>query len=156
MAKKPLSKEEAGSLGTGTFNMRLHVFLDTKEKAKVFLNFLPGTVNTLPVDIMVFHSLESFPVVSYPMRNRDGKETKAELFPPADPGRKYGLYTLGLINTLSVRVPTEGPPIEVDPSQLVRCTRYDCKIYRVYLKTCHGILSNILPQPVLFTDITCN
>ena len=73
------------------------------------------------------------------MRNRDGKETKAKLFPPADPGQKYGLYTLGLINTLLVRLPSEGPPIDVDPSQGVSCTRYVYQIYRVYLKTSHGI-----------------
>ena len=153
VTKKPITKEEAASLGAGVFNMRLHVFVDSRDRAKVFLNFLPGTPNTLSVDIMVFHSLESFPVVSFPMRNRDGKETKAELFPPADPGQKYGLYTLGLINTLSVRVPSEGPPINVNPSQLVRCTRYVYQIYRLYLRTSHGILSSILPQPVLFTLI---
>ena len=50
------------------------------------------------------------------MKNRDGRDTKAKLFPPADPGRKYGLHSLGLINTLSIR-----------------CTRYCCKNYRVNL-----------------------
>ena len=112
---------------------RLHVFLDNKESAKVWLNIMPGTVNTLPVDIMIYHSLESFPVISYPMKNRDGKDTKAKLFPPADPGRNYGLHSLGLINTLSMRVPTDGPAITIDPSQLVRCTRYVCRNYRVTL-----------------------
>ena len=110
----------------------MHVFLDNKESAKVWLNIMPGTVNTLPVDIMIYHSLESFPVISYPMKNRDGKDTKAKLFPPADPGRKYGLHSLGLINTLSTHVPTDSPAIAV--GQLVRCTRYDCRNYRVSLE----------------------
>ena len=130
-AKKPITKEEAARLGAGVFNMRLHVFIGAKDRAHVFLNFLPGTPSTLPNDIMIYHTMESSPVVSFPLRNREGKEYKAELFPPADPGQKYGLYSLGLINTLSVRVSSEGPQIEIDPGQLVRCTRYDCQIYRV-------------------------
>ena len=113
---------------------RLHVFLDSKESANVWLNIMPGTVDTLPADIRHYNSLESFPVILYPMKNRDGKHTKAPLFPPADPGRKYGLHSLGLINTLSMRVPTDGPEIAVDPGQLVRCTRYDCRNYRVSLE----------------------
>ena len=107
--------------------------MDNRESAKVWLNIMPRTVATLPVDISVYHSLESFPVISYAMKNRDGKDTKAKLFPPADPGRKYGLHTLGLINTLSMRVPTDGPTIDIDPGQLVRCTRYYWKNYRVNL-----------------------
>ena len=80
---------------------------------------------------MAFNNLESFPVVSFPMKNKENREYKAEIFPPADPGVKYGLYSLGLINTLAVREPAEGPEVEIDPSQLVRCTRYDRQIYRV-------------------------
>ena len=111
----------------------MHVFLDNKESAKVWLNIMPGTVANLPVDISIYHSLESFPVISYSMMNRDGKDTKAKLFPPADPGRKYGLHSLGLINTLFMRVQTDGPTIDIDPNQLVRCTRYNCRNYRVNL-----------------------
>ena len=94
---------------------------------------MPGTVKTLPASIRHYNSLETFPVISYPMKNRDGKHTKAPLFPPAYPGRKYGLHSLGLINTLSMRVPTDGPAITIDPSQLVRCTRYVCRNYTVTL-----------------------
>ena len=107
--------------------------MGNKESATVWLNIMPGTVATLPVDISIYHSLESFPVINYPMKNRDGKDTKAKLFPPADSGRKYGLHSLGLINTLSMRVPTDGPTINIDPSQLFRCTRYNCRNYRVNL-----------------------
>ena len=105
----------------------MHVFLDNRESAKVWLNIMPGTVATLPVDISVYHSLESFQVVSYAKKNRDGRGANANLFPPADPRRKYGLHSLGLINTLSMRVPTDRPTIDIDPSQLIRCTRYCCK-----------------------------
>ena len=56
--------------------------MDNRESAKVWLNIMPRTVATLPVDISVYHSLESFPVISYAMKNRDSKDTKANLFPP--------------------------------------------------------------------------
>ena len=98
--------------------------MDSKESAKVWLNIMPGTVGALPADISVYHSLESFPVISYVMKNRDGKDTKARLFPPADPGKKYGLHALGLINTLAMSVPADGPTIDINPGQLVICTRY--------------------------------
>ena len=130
-AKRQITKEEAARLGAGVFNMRLHVFISAKDRAQVFLNFLPGTPSTLPTNIMIYHAMESFPVISFPLKNREGREYKAELFPPADPGQKYGLYSLGLINTLAVRDPAEGPEVEIDPGQLVRCTRYDRQIYRV-------------------------
>ena len=81
---------------------RLHVFLDTKEGAKVWLNIMPGTVGNLPASINMLSNLESFPFVSYPMSNQDGTETHARLFTPAGPGKKYGLATLGLINTLAM------------------------------------------------------
>ena len=130
-AKRQITREEAARLGAGVFHMRLHVFVPTKDRAQVFLNFIPGTPATLPNDIMVFHTMESFPVVSFPLKNKENREYKAEIFPPADPGEKYGLYSLGLINTLAVQEPAEGPEVEIDPSQLVRCTRYDRQIYRV-------------------------
>ena len=101
------------------------MFLDTKEGAKVWLNLMPGTVGTLPAAINMFHNLESFPVVSYVMRNQDGKDTHTRLFPPADPGKRYGLATLGLCNTLAMTAIAEDPPITVDPGHLVRCTRYN-------------------------------
>ena len=59
------------------------------------------------------------------MRNQDGTETHARLFPPADPGRKYGLATLGLVNTLAMTAAAEDPPVTVDPGNLIRCTRYN-------------------------------
>ena len=111
----------------------MHVFVDSRESAKVWLNIMPGSVGTLPADIGCYHSLESFPVVSYVMKNRDGKDTKAKLFPMADPGKKHGLHTLGLINTLAMSVPADGPTIDIDPGQLVRCTRYFRENYRVNL-----------------------
>ena len=94
---------------------------------------MPGTVGTLPADISCYPSLEYFPVVSNVMKNRDGKDTKARLFPPAGPGKKFGLHTLGLINTLAMSVPAEGPAIVINPGQLVRCTRYFRESYRVNL-----------------------
>ena len=100
------------------------MFLDSKVGAKVWLNLMPGTVGTLSTDINMYHNLKSFPVVSYVMRNQDGKDTHARLFPPAEPGRKYGLGTLGLCNTLAIAALADAPPIAVDPGQLVRCTRY--------------------------------
>ena len=103
------------------------MFLDTKEGAKVWLNLMPGTVGNLPASINMFSHLESFPVVSYPMRNQDGTETHARLFPPADPVKRYGLATLGLINSLAMAAAPEDPPVVVDPGNLVRCTRYPYK-----------------------------
>ena len=102
----------------------LHVFIDSRESCKVFLNIMPGTVDALPADIRHYNSLETFPVISYQMNSRDGKKTEAELFPPADPGRKYGLHCLGLVNTLSLPVATDKLAITIDPGQLLKCIRY--------------------------------
>ena len=76
-------------------HLRLHIFIDTKETCQVFLNITPGTIDTLPADIQHWNTMETFPVLSYPMNSIDGQKTKAELFPPADPGRKFGLHGLG-------------------------------------------------------------
>ena len=114
--------------------MRLHIFIPTRDRAQIFFNLIPGSPATLPTDIMAYNGLESFPVVSFPMKNRENKEYRAEIFPPADPGVKYGVYSLGLINTLAIREPGppgEGPEVGIDPRQLVRCSRYDHRIYRV-------------------------
>ena len=88
---------------------------------------MPGTVGNLPASINMFSNLESFPVLSYPMKNHDGTETHARLFPPADLAKRYGLATLGLINSLAVAAVPENPPFVEDPGNLVRCTRYHYK-----------------------------
>ena len=90
MGNKPGHTLLSVTLGTVLMNghTRLQVFLDTKEGAKVWLNIMPGTIGNLPASINMFSNLESFPVVSYPMRNQDGTETHARLFPPAGPGKK--------------------------------------------------------------------
>ena len=132
--KKEVTKEEAAVMGVGTFNMRLHVFVPTRDRAQIFFNLIPGSPATLPADIMAYNGLESFPVLSFPMKNMDNREYRAEIFPPADPGVKYGIYSLGLINTLAIREPAppgEGQEIGIDHGQLVRCSRYDHGIYRV-------------------------
>ena len=85
---------------------------------------MPGTVGNLPASINMFSNLESFPVLSYPMKSQDGTETHARLYPPADPGKRYGLATLGLVNSLAVAAAPETPTVVVDPGNLVRCTRY--------------------------------
>ena len=82
-AKRKLMKQEAAELGAGTFTMRLHVFNNRRELSRVFLSIIPGTIDTLPNNIRHFNTLETFPVLSYPMYNRDGECTQAELSPPA-------------------------------------------------------------------------
>ena len=93
----------------------------------MWLYLVPGTVGNLPASINMFSNLESFPVLSYLMKSQDGTETHARLFPPADPVKRYGLATLGLINSLAVAAAPENPPVVVDPGNLVRCTRYPYK-----------------------------
>ena len=61
----------------------------------MFLNIAPGTIDAPPAEIRAYNTMETFPVLSYPMTNMDGMKTKAELFPPADPAKKYGLHSLG-------------------------------------------------------------
>ena len=58
------------------------------------------------------------------MYNRDGEKTQAELFPPAEPGKKYGLHGLGLVNTLAMPLATDDLMITVDPRQFITSIRY--------------------------------
>ena len=109
-------------------NPRFHVFIDTKDRARVWLNLMPGTVGNLPASINMYSNLESFPVLSYPMKSQDGTETHARLYPPADPAKKFGLASLGIINSLAIPVTPEAQPVTVDPGNLVRCTRYHWKL----------------------------
>ena len=109
-------------------NPRFHVFVDTKDRARVWLNLMPGTVGNLPASVNMYSNLESFPVLSYTMKSQDGTETHARLYPPADPARKYGIASLGIINSLAVPVTPEAHPVTVDPGNLVRCTRYHWKL----------------------------
>ena len=132
--KRQITKDEAAALGAGSFSMRMHAFVTARDKAKIFLNMIPGSPATLPPEIIAYNGQESFPVLSYPLKDKGNKEYNAEIFPPADPGVKYGVYSLGLINTLAIREPGppgEGPEVGIDPRQLVRCSRYDHRIYRV-------------------------
>ena len=125
-AKRALTKEEAAALGAGTFSMRVHAFVTSRDKAKIFLNVIPGTTATLPPEVMCYNGQESFPVVSYALKDRANRESTADIFPPADPVARYGVHTLGLVNSLAVPVDEtdgEGPEVTVDPGQLVRCTR---------------------------------
>ena len=105
-------------------HLRIHVFTDCKDRVKVWLNLMPCGMGMLPPAINMFTALESFPVVSYPMKGHDGKETHARLFPPADPGKNYGVMTLGLVNSLAVVAIVAAPAVTVDPAQLVRSVRY--------------------------------
>ena len=112
---------------------------------------MPGTIDTLPADIRHYNSLETFPVISYQMNSRDGKKTEAELFPLADPGRKYGLHCLGLVNTLSLPVATDEPAITIDPGQLLKCIRYCPRELQGGLKPnrlTREPVTDILPQTV--------
>ena len=111
-------------IGAGTFSMRLHLFNDARESSKVFLSIIPGTIDTLPNDIRHYNALETFPVLSYPMINKDGQKTRAELFPPAEPGKKFGLHGLGVVNTMALPVATDDLAITIDPRQFVTCIRY--------------------------------
>ena len=123
-AKRKLTKQKAAELGAGTFTMRLHLYNDKKDLSRVFLSIIPGTIDALPNDIRHFNNLESFPVLSYPMYDRDGDRTQAELFPPAEPERKYGLYGLGVINSLAMPLVTDNLVLAVDPRQYITAIRY--------------------------------
>ena len=102
----------------------MHVFTDCKSRVKVWLNIMPCSIGLLPPAINMWTMLESFPVVSYPMKGHDGKEIHARLFPLADPERNYGVSTIGLVNALAVGAIVAAPPVTVDPAQLVRSVRY--------------------------------
>ena len=125
-AKRALTKEEAAALGAGTFSMRVHAFITARDKAKIFLNMIPGTSATLPPEVIAYNGQESFPVVSYALKDKENKESTAEIFPPADPVARYGVHSLGLVNSLAIPVDEtdgEGTEVKIDPGQLVRCTR---------------------------------
>ena len=124
--KKAITREEAAALGAGTISMRLHTFITARDKGKLFLNMIPGTTASLPPEVMVYNGQESLPVVSYVIKDKENKEATAELFPPADPGARYGVHTLGLVNSLAIPIDEtdgEGTEVKIDPGQLVRCTR---------------------------------
>ena len=87
---------------------------------------IPGLPATLPPEIIAYNGQESFPVLSYPLKDKGNKEYNAEIFPPADPGVKYGVYSLGLVNSLAIPVDKtagDAPEVKIDPGQLIRCTR---------------------------------
>ena len=123
-AKRKLTKQEAAELGAGTFTMRLHVFNNRRELSRVFLSIIPGTIDTLPNNIRHFNTLETFPVLLYPMYDMDGERTQAELFPPAEPGEKYGLHTLGVVNSLVMPLATDDLVLTIDPCQFITSIRY--------------------------------
>ena len=126
-AKRAITREEAAALGAGIFSMRIHTFVTARDRAKLFLNMIPGTTATLPQEIMVYNGQESLPVVSYAIKDNENKEATAEIFPPpADPGARYGVHTFGLVNSLAIPIDEtdgEGTEVTIDPGQLVRCTR---------------------------------
>ena len=57
------------------------------------------------------------------MYDRDG-DCKAELFPPAEPGRKFGTYVLGVINSIAMPLATNDLVLTVDPRQYFTSIRY--------------------------------
>ena len=124
--KRQITKDEAAALGAGSFSMRMHAFVTARDKAKIFLNMIPGSPATLPPEIIAYNGQESFPVLSYPLKDKGNKEYNAEIFPPADPGVKYGVYSLGLVNSLAIPVDEtagDAPEVKINPGQLIRCTR---------------------------------
>ena len=66
---------------------------------------------------------ESFPALSYEMYDRDGISKYIGLFPPAEPGKKYGTYVLGVINTIALPLASEGLAMTMDPRQYITCIR---------------------------------
>ena len=123
-AKHRLTKQEARELGAGIFTCWLYIFNDTNQTSEVFLSIIPGTIDTLPAGIRHYNTLETFPVLSYPMINKDGQKTRAKLFPPAEPGKKLGLHGLGVVNTMVLPLATDDLAITIDPCQFVTCIRY--------------------------------
>ena len=123
-AKRRLTRQEAEELGAGVFTLRLHLFNEKKDSSRVFLSLIPGTVDDLPPGIQHFNDRESFPTLLYPMYDSDGDSKHARLSPPADPGRKFGTYVLGVINTIALPLATDGLVLTVDPRQYINSIRY--------------------------------
>ena len=123
-AKPRLTRQKDSKIGAGTFTCCLHLFNNARESSKVVLSIIPWTIDTLPNDIRHYNALETFPVLSYPMINRDGQKMRAELFPPAEPGKKSGLHGLGVVNTMALPVATDNLDITINSRQFVTCIRY--------------------------------
>ena len=123
VVKRPLTLQEAEELGAGEFSMRLHLFVEAKDSTRVFLSVLPGNSDNLPGAIRHMVDRESFPTLSYKLWDKEGVLKYIGLFPLADPGKKFGTYVLGVINTITLPMATEGLAMTIDPRQNITCIR---------------------------------
>ena len=122
--KRQITLQEAKELGAGEFSLRLHLFVEAKDSTRVFLSILPGSLNDLPDSVRHMKDRESFPTLSYEMYDKEGTSKYIGLFPPAEPGKKYGTYVLGVINTIALpAVIAEGLAMTIDPKQYITCIR---------------------------------
>ena len=122
--KRQITIQEAKELGAGEFSLRLHLFVEAKDSTRVFLSILPGSLDDLPENIRHMKDRESFPTLSYEMYNKEGISKYIGLFPPAEPGKKYGTYVLGVINTIALpAIIAEGLAMTIDPRQYITCIR---------------------------------
>ena len=122
--KRQITIQEAKELGAGEFSLRLHLFVEARDATRIFLSILPGSLDDLPENIRHMKDRESFPTLSYEMYDRDGISKYIGLFLPAEPGKKYGTYVLGVINTIALpAIIAEGLAMTIDPLQYITCIR---------------------------------
>ena len=123
-AKCQLTLQEAEDLGAGVFQLRLHIFTEDRDRSRVFLSVLPGTLDDLSPRLKAMADRDSFPTLSYELWDPEGDNKFAMLYPPAGEGKKFGVYVLGVINTLALPLATEALVISVDPKQYLTAVRY--------------------------------
>ena len=104
-------------------SLHLHLFLENKNTTRVFLSMLPGSIQDLELKLKALANRESFPNVSYTLQHPTLQEKYAKLFPPADLLRHFGIYPLGVVNSILMNVATEGIQPKVDPEQYVDSIR---------------------------------
>ena len=117
-ACREMTPREVQELGATDLTLRLHLFGESKKRTHVFLSILPGALTELSNRLGGLTERQSFLTLSYDVQHPTLDRNKgARISPPADPGRNYATYSLGLINTIAMPTATDDMAPIIDPKQ---------------------------------------
>ena len=98
-AKRQLTLQVAEDLGARGFMMRLHIFTKSRYKSSV--------IDDLGPKLKALLDRDSFPTLSYELWHPEHQQKYSKLYAPANPAKRFGLFVLGLVNTIALPIATK-------------------------------------------------
>ena len=115
--RRQITPQQAGHFGAGTFIMRLHLLLKSKDSMRVWVTLLPGSRDAMSERLKPLMGHPTFPGLSYELTHRTKKNIKGAALMPKANNQNMGIFALAIVDSTMVeRPPGEDDPRIIDPT----------------------------------------